>query len=264
MGLILRGCPVPVEGVYLRCDSLLFRARIDGRRGTGVYSLLGNAPESKYNRSISHMNQEPTFVQEQELWQQGYRCIAGIDEVGRGPLAGPVVAAAVILSLENRPSWLFQVRDSKKLSPRKREFLSECIRREALAVGIGEVSAETIDEEGIVAATKMAMRSAVRELAVPADFLLIDALVLSEVDIPQKGIIRGDNISFSIAAASIVAKVYRDRIMHDYDSLYPGYSFARNKGYPTAEHIQGLRQLGCCPVHRRSFAPVRGIEEDER
>lgn len=210
------------------------------------------------------MKQEPTFAEEEILWWHGYQLIAGIDEVGRGPLAGPVVAAAVILSPKNRSVWLAQVRDSKKLSPKKREFLSECIRREALAVGVGEVPQERIDDRGIVAATKMAMCSAVKELAVPADFLLIDALVLSEIDLPQKGIIRGDNISLSIAAASIVAKVYRDRIMDDYDSLYPGYGFARNKGYPTAEHIKGLRNLGCCPIHRRSFAPVRRIEEDER
>jgi ribonuclease HII len=203
------------------------------------------------------MSQAPTFAEEEDLWRQGYQHIAGIDEVGRGPLAGPVVAAAVILSIQNKPFWLFQVRDSKKLSPRKREFLSECIYKEALAVGIGVVPSETIDERGIVASTKLAMCSAVEELDVPPDFLLIDALTLSELDMPQKGIIKGDNLSLSIAAASIVAKVHRDRLMEEYDSSYPGYSFARHKGYPTTEHLKRLRHLGCCPIHRKSFAPVR-------
>ncbi|MCL0081927.1 ribonuclease HII [Dehalococcoidia bacterium] len=207
------------------------------------------------------MSQSPSFIEEERLWQQGYRLVAGIDEVGRGPLAGPVVAAAVILSPESRLFWLHQVRDSKRLAPRKREFLSSCIQREALAVGVGVVPPDTIDACGIVAATRLAMRLAVEKLAQSPDFLLIDWITMPELDIPQRSITRGDNFSRSIAAASIVAKVYRDRLMMEYDSLYSGYGFARNKGYPTIEHLAKLRRLGCCPIHRASFAPVREVRE---
>ncbi|MCL0065001.1 ribonuclease HII [Dehalococcoidia bacterium] len=207
------------------------------------------------------MSQSPSFIEEERLWQQGYRLVAGIDEVGRGPLAGPVVAAAVILSPESRLSWLHQVRDSKRLAPRKREFLSSCIQREALAVGVGVVPPDTIDACGIVAATRLAMRLAVEKLAQSPDFLLIDWITMPELDIPQRSITRGDNFSRSIAAASIVAKVHRDRLMMEYDSLYSGYGFARNKGYPTIEHLAKLRRLGCCPIHRASFAPVREVRE---
>jgi len=207
------------------------------------------------------MSQSPSFIEEERLWQQGYRFVAGIDEVGRGPLAGPVVAAAVILSPESRLSWLLQVRDSKRLAPRKREFLSSCIQREALAVGVGVVPPETIDACGIVAATRLAMRLAVEKLAQFPDFLLIDWITMPELDIPQRSITRGDNLSRSIAAASILAKVHRDRLMMEYDSLYSGYGFARNKGYPTTEHLAKLRCLGCCPIHRASFAPVREVRE---
>ncbi len=207
------------------------------------------------------MNQSPSFIEEERLWQQGYQLVAGIDEVGRGPLAGPVVAAAVILSPESRLPWLREVRDSKRLAPRKREFLSSCIQREALAVGVGVVPPETIDSCGIVAATRLAMRLAVEGLACSPDFLLIDWITMAELDIPQRSITRGDNLSRSIAAASIVAKVHRDRLMMEYDGLYCGYGFARNKGYPTTEHLAKLRRLGCCPIHRASFAPVREVRE---
>ncbi|MBT9159218.1 MAG: ribonuclease HII [Dehalococcoidia bacterium] len=206
-------------------------------------------------------SQSPSFIEEEKLWQQGYQLVAGIDEVGRGPLAGPVVAAAVILTPESRLSWLLQLRDSKRLAPRKREFLSSCIQREALAVGIGVVPPETIDVRGIVAATRLAMRLAVEKLARSPDFLLIDWITMPELDIPQRNITRGDKLSRSIAAASIVAKVHRDRLMMEYDGLYSGYGFARNKGYPTTEHLAKLRRLGCCPIHRASFAPVREVRE---
>ncbi|HAZ31541.1 MAG TPA: ribonuclease HII [Dehalococcoidia bacterium] len=167
----------------------------------------------------------------------------------------------MILSPESRLSWLLQVRDSKRLAPRKREFLSSCIQREALAVGVGVVPPETIDACGIVAATRLAMRLAVEKLAQFPDFLLIDWITMPELDIPQRSITRGDNLSRSIAAASILAKVHRDRLMMEYDSLYSGYGFARNKGYPTTEHLAKLRRLGCCPIHRASFAPVREVRE---
>jgi len=203
----------------------------------------------------------PTLIREQRLWQQGYRLIAGIDEVGRGPLAGPVVAAAVILPLDSDAPWLLQVRDSKRLSPRKREFLSESIREAAVAISIGAVSPETIDEKGIVASTRLAMRYAVEQLPQTPDFLLIDAITLPELAIPQEGVIRGDALSLSIAAASIIAKVARDRLMIEFDSRYHGYGFSRHKGYATREHLSNLRLLGPCPIHRMSFRPVRELLE---
>lgn len=203
----------------------------------------------------------PTLIREQMLWRQGYRLIAGIDEVGRGPLAGPVVAAAVILPLDSDAPWLLQVRDSKRLSPRKREFLSESIREAAVAISIGAVSPETIDEKGIVASTRLAMRYAVEQLPQTPDFLLIDAITLPELAIPQEGIIRGDALSLSIAAASIIAKVARDRLMIEFDSRYPGYGFSRNKGYATREHLSNLRLLGPCPIHRMSFRPLHELLE---
>ena len=205
------------------------------------------------------MFQQPTFTEERKLWREGHKYVAGIDEVGRGPLAGPVVAAAVVLSPKKKSSWLFQIRDSKKLTPHKREFLSTCIQREAVTVGIGAVPPEIIDAQGIVVATKLAMRYAVQGLAYPPDFLLVDGVTLPELDIPQKNIIKGDNLSLSIAAASIIAKVHRDSLMVECDGLHPGYSFARSKGYPTTEHLAKLRRLGACPIHRRSFAPVREV-----
>ena len=205
------------------------------------------------------MNNVPTFIEEEQLWSKGYKLVAGIDEVGRGPLAGPVVAGAVILSSENGSPWLSQVRDSKKLSRKKREFLSDCIHREAVAVGIGMATHEEIDLFGIVGATRRAMCDAVAQLLYHPDSLLIDAVTLPELEIPQKSIIRGDSLCLSIAAASIVAKVYRDRLMMEYDLLYPGFGFARNMGYPTKEHMENLGIIGCCPIHRSSFAPVRRI-----
>jgi ribonuclease HII len=214
-----------------------------------------------YAESRRGVKVRPTFAKEQGLWQQGYRLIAGIDEVGRGPLAGPVVAAAVILPCDSDAPWLLQVRDSKRLRPRKREFLSESIREAAAAIGIGAVSPETIDEKGIVASTRLAMRYAVEQLAQTPDFLLIDAITLPDLAIPQEGIIRGDALSLSIAAASIIAKVARDRLMIEFDSLYPGYGFSRNKGYATPEHLSNLKHLGPCPIHRKSFRPVRELLE---
>jgi ribonuclease HII len=207
------------------------------------------------------MSQTPSFIEEQSLQQQGYHFIAGIDEVGRGPLAGPVAAAAVILPQGSDAPWLLRVRDSKRLPPQRREFLYECIRGAAIAIGIGIVPPEVIDERGIVAATRSAMCYAVEQLPQLPDYLLIDAITLPGLAIPQKGIIRGDNLSLSIAAASIIAKVARDRLMMEFDNLYPGYGFARNKGYPTKEHLLNLLRLRPSPIHRRSFRPVRELLE---
>lgn len=202
------------------------------------------------------MRLNPTFAEEERLWRKGYRLIAGIDEVGRGPLAGPVAAAAVILPPYCTFPWLAEVRESKQLSPSKRERLAECIQREAVAVGIGTAPPEIIDSEGIVEATRMAMGAAIARLTPSPEWLLIDALQLPALPLPQTSLIKGDARSFTIAAASIVAKVYRDNLMIEYDRIYPGYGFSQHKGYPTPQHLARLERLGCCPIHRKSFSPI--------
>ncbi len=189
--------------------------------------------------------------------KQGYRRIAGIDEAGRGSLAGPVVAAAVILPRKLDAPWLAQVRDSKWLSPAARESLFRPISQAALAVGIGVVSHQVIDTVNILNATRQAMKLAVSRLSPPADFLLIDYLVLPGVPIHQKGVADGDSLCFSIACASIIAKVARDHIMVKLDRVYPGYKLAQHKGYCTEEHVACLQRLGPSPIHRKSFNPLR-------
>lgn len=197
-------------------------------------------------------------VYERDLRAAGKRCIAGVDEVGRGPLAGPVVAACVILPEDFD---VLGVDDSKKLSEKKREQLYDAILSEALAYGIGMQDNASIDEINILEATKEAMRCAIIEAeqrlrektGCGIDHILIDALTLREIAIPQTGIIKGDSASLSIAAASILAKVTRDRMMVEYDSIYPGYAFAKNKGYGTKAHYEGLQAQGMTPIHRRSF-----------
>ena len=201
----------------------------------------------------------PSLVEERTLWQEGYRVVAGIDEVGRGPLAGPVVAAAVILPTDARPSWLRFVRDSKQLTARKRDYLFDCMERGGTCFGVGMVSPEVIDEKGIATATRLAMRNAVQRLSPLPDFLLIDYIGLPEVNIHQKSIVKGDRLSLSVAAASIVAKVVRDRFMVEMDGRFPGYGLARHKGYGTPQHMEMLQLLGPCPIHRRSFGPVRAF-----
>ena len=176
--------------------------------------------------------------------------ICGIDEVGRGPLAGPVVAGAVILPKGSR---ILYINDSKQLSEAKREELYEHIMEEAVCVGIGEASCERIDEINILNATYEAMRQAISKLDPKPDLLLNDAVTIPGVDIRQVPIIKGDAKSMSIAAASIIAKVTRDRMMVKYDEVYPGYGFASNKGYGAAAHIEALKKLGPTPIHRRSF-----------
>lgn len=176
--------------------------------------------------------------------------ICGIDEVGRGPLAGPVTAGAVILPKDCR---ILYINDSKKLSEKKRELLYEEIMEKAVSVGIGVVSNGVIDEINILQATYEAMRQAVGKLTVKPELLLNDAVTIPKLSIPQVPIIKGDAKSISIAAASIVAKVTRDHFMEEMDKLYPGYHFAKNKGYGTKEHIDALKTLGPCPIHRRSF-----------
>ena len=195
------------------------------------------------------------------LLSQGYSFIAGLDEAGRGSLAGPVVAAAVILPLDNAdcPALLNGVRDSKQLSCQARESLYDVIMQHALAVGVGLGSVELIDERNILQATKYAMRSALTQLSTPPHALLLDALLLSDVPLPQRSIIKGDASCLSIAAASIIAKVTRDRLMVQLHAHYPAYGFAQHKGYGTEAHLAALRKHGATPVHRQSFAPVREL-----
>ncbi|HIC93524.1 MAG TPA: ribonuclease HII [Anaerolineae bacterium] len=202
---------------------------------------------------------KPSLAEEMALYAQGYRLIAGLDEAGRGAWAGPVVAAAVILPLA-RPQLaeeLTGVRDSKRLAPAERERLCQVIEGTALSVGVGVVPPDMIDRMGILPATRLAMREAVARLSPAPDFLLVDFLRLPTLAIPQKSIAGGDALSLSIAAASIVAKVKRDRLMVELEARYPGYGFARHKGYGTREHRQALAHLGPSPVHRLSFAPMR-------
>lgn len=185
---------------------------------------------------------------EKEYASAAYIC--GIDEVGRGPLAGPVAAAAVILPKDCR---ILYINDSKKLSEKKRELLYQEIMEKAVSVGVGIVSNGVIDEINILQATYEAMRQAVKKLTVTPELLLNDAVTIPEISISQVPIIKGDAKSMSIAAASIIAKVTRDHMMEELDKLYPGYHFAKNKGYGTKEHIEGLKKLGPCPIHRRTF-----------
>lgn len=205
--------------------------------------------------------QAPSFAEERILEAKGYRYIAGIDEVGRGALAGPVMAAAVILPCNINNSWLSQVRDSKQLSPVRREFLFHHIHEIAIAIGVGMADCEVIDTQGIVKATRLAMKSAIEQLSPSPETLLIDYMSLPEVRLPQKGIINGDSLCFSIACASIIAKVTRDKLMIEFDKVYPGYMLADHKGYGTREHIACLQRLGPSSIHRKSFRPVRDLIE---
>mgnify|MGYP001773530144 FL=1 len=200
---------------------------------------------------------------EKELLGKGYRYIAGIDEAGRGAWAGPVVAGAVILPLDDPgiDSVLAEVCDSKKLKPEERERLFELISSLAISWGVGFVPPERIDQVGIVRATTEAMALAVSQLNPPPQFLLIDYMRLPEVPIPQEAITSGDNLCLSIAAASIVAKVLRDRWMMAMDELFPGYGFSGHKGYGTPQHREALRKLGPSPIHRLSFAPLKPFHD---
>ena len=203
--------------------------------------------------------QKPSFAEEKSLEAQGYHLIAGIDEAGRGALAGPVVAAAVILPCRIDAPWLDQVKDSKQLSPAKRELLFHNIHQIAISIGISLAPPEVIDAQGIIKATRLAMKLAIDQLSPPPESLLIDYMLLPEVPLPQKGITNGDKLCFSIACASIMAKVARDHLMIELDRTYPGYGLAQHKGYGTEKHLSCLRQLGPSPIHRQSFKPVRDI-----
>ena len=206
--------------------------------------------EKRQAEKLALERQRLYAMSEYERSYKAYVHICGIDEVGRGPLAGPVVAAAVILP---KDCAILYLNDSKKLSEKKRELLYEQIVKEALAWSIGLVSATRIDEINILQATYEAMTLAIDALDIKPDLLLNDAVTIPQITIPQIPIIKGDSKSISIAAASIVAKVTRDRMMQEYDTIMPGYDLGKNKGYGTKAHMEALRTLGPCPIHRETF-----------
>ena len=227
-------------------DELLLKYAEDPRASVQSLVSSGRRRADAYRRELERT--EKMWHYERLYPDREY--IGGIDEVGRGPLAGPVVAACVILPKDCK---LLYINDSKQLSEKKREELYDRILEEAVSVGIGVVSHEVIDEINILQATYRAMREAVDMMDVKPDQILVDAVHIPGITIPQRGIIKGDAKSISIAAASIVAKVTRDRMMTEMDAIYPGYGFAGNKGYGSAEHIQAIREKGPCEIHRRSF-----------
>ena len=191
------------------------------------------------------------------MWGQGYSMVGGLDEVGRGTLAGPVVAGVAVLPSTLNGHWLSLIRDSKQLTPSQRDRALPYLQDNALALEVGTSSCQEVDDLGIVAATRLAMARALASLPLMPQYLLLDAISLPDVHIPQKSIIHGDALCFSIAAASIAAKVARDRMMEEQDQVFPGYGFARHKGYATPEHLRSLQELGPCPIHRYTFAPVK-------
>ena len=187
---------------------------------------------------------------ERKLIEKGCKYICGVDEVGRGPLAGPVVCAAVIMPLDD---IIEGVDDSKKVTLKRREKIAELIAQKAIALNICRIEPEIIDEINILEATKLCMKRAVEGLSVKPDFVLTDGNMTLDISIPQQSIIKGDSLSYSIGAASIAAKVFRDKIMDGYALTYPQYGFDKNKGYGTADHIRGIKEAGLCAIHRRSF-----------
>jgi ribonuclease HII len=206
-------------------------------------------------------NLKPSFKEENLLRQQGYRIIAGVDEAGRGALMGPVVAAAVIFPDTIKSRWKSKVRDSKQLTAEAREELYGHILEVSISWGTGLTTAEVIDSVGIARASRLAMMAAVGQLKPVPEYILIDYFGLPETSLPNRGVENGDSLCFSIACASIIAKVTRDRMVVAMDTEYPGYGFADHKGYSTREHLECLRRQGPCPLHRRSFTPVREIVE---
>ncbi|MEI5988580.1 hypothetical protein A5881_000067 [Enterococcus termitis] len=239
--------------IETRNDERIERWKKDER--SGVQQAL-----AQWDRRIQRYEKELALFEEMQEFENnarahGHRLIVGIDEVGRGPLAGPVVAAAVILPEGFK---LLGVNDSKKLSAKKRDELYNEIQNQAISIGIGMVDHNKIDEINIYQASKLAMGIALEDLCFIPDYLLIDAMKL-DVNIPQENIIKGDARSISIAAASIVAKVIRDRLMEDYAKMYPGYGFEHNAGYGTKEHLLGIKQQGICTIHRKTFAPIKDL-----
>jgi len=220
----------------------------DGRKG--VLKLVEAARRKKQAYFDEQQRLKEIYKYEERLYQKGCVYVAGVDEVGRGPLAGPVAAAVVILK---QGDLIEGVNDSKKLSAKKREELYDVITQRAVDYAVAMVSPAEIDEINILQATYKAMREALSKLKIKPDHLLADAVTIPLIDVEQTAIIKGDAKSISIGAASIVAKVTRDKMMEEYDKLYPGYGFAENKGYGSAEHIKAIKEKGICPIHRKTF-----------
>lgn len=234
-------------------DSFIKKIQCDERKG--VQELLVNW-NKRYQQNILIKEKFYEMTRyERVARNKGYHLICGIDEVGRGPLAGPVVASSVILPED---FYLPGLDDSKKLSKEKRETYYKYIQEQAVAIGIGKVEAAEIDAINIYEATKKAMLTSIRELTVQPDYVLVDAMKL-DTPYPTESIIKGDSKSISIAAASVIAKVTRDRIMEKADEEYPGYHFSKNMGYGTKEHYLGLERIGISPYHRKSFAPIKDM-----
>ncbi len=223
---------------------------------------MNKREEEKIRRQQEKLSKERERLKAMRAYEEEYGMygnICGIDEAGRGPFAGPVVAGAVILP---KDAEILYLNDSKKLSEKKREQLYEEIMEKAAAVGVGIVGPERIDEINILQATYEAMRTAVSNLGIEPEILLNDAVTIPGIDIRQVPIVKGDAKSVSIAAASVIAKVTRDRMMAEYENLYPGYGFASNKGYGSAKHIAALKELGPCKIHRRTFIKNYVSEKD--
>ena len=238
-------------------DHPLFEELIlDGR--AGVQAAISKRKRELQKQVDEDLRLEKMLAYEKELYTQGIQLIAGVDEVGRGPLAGPVVAAAVILPENCKIPGL---NDSKKIPKSKHKEIYEAVLQNAIAIGIGVKDNQVIDQVNIYEATKLAMMEAIGQLDPQPQHLLIDAMRL-DLPISQTSIIKGDANSLSIAAASIIAKVTRDQMMEEFDREYPGYDFAQNAGYGTTKHLAGLDQLGVTPIHRRSFEPVKSMCED--
>lgn len=236
-------------------DPMFQQLSLDMRKGVQTALKSCQKRIEKEQKRAEHFIEMQYY--ERLAYQEGASFIAGVDEVGRGPLAGPVVAAAVILP-KNIEDLGFD--DSKKLSASKREDIYRLIQEKAIAIGIGIVDADIIDKVNIYQASRLAMQQAVSELKIQPDYLLIDAMKI-DVNTPQIGIIKGDAKSISIAAASIVAKQVRDQMMQEFDELYPGYDFSNNAGYGTPKHLEGLKSKGICPIHRKTFAPIKDYLE---
>lgn len=231
-------------------EAINYIQKIQDENNMDLEALLTKYQKKKdaYDKEVLRYNNMCEF--EKKFGQEGYRLIAGVDEAGRGPLAGPVVAGAVILK---EGEFIAGLNDSKKLSEKKREELFEEITKKAVAYGVGIVDEKCIDQVNILEATKIAMKKAIQSLAVVPEYILIDAVTLEDFPIRHAAIVKGDAKSVSIAAASIIAKVTRDRIITNLANQYPQYGFEKHKGYGTKEHIEAIKKYGACPIHRQTF-----------
>ena len=252
----IKGIKERLASIQRLDDPLLTELEQDSR--SGVIQAIAKRKKEIQKRLDEDERLEGMLAYEKECYAREIELIAGVDEVGRGPLAGPVVAAAVILPKGCKISGL---NDSKKIPKSKHKEIYEAVLQNAVAIGIGIKDNQVIDQVNIYEATKLAMMEAIGQLEPQPQHLLIDAMKL-DLPIPQTSIIKGDANSLSIAAASIVAKVTRDQMMEEFDLEYPGYDFAQNAGYGTANHLAGLHKLGVTPIHRRSFEPVKSMCED--